>query len=171
MPAFNQIGTAQVVGAGGAASIDFTSIPATYTDLLVKIMARSDAASAYNDCYLQFNGSTTNYSARSINGDGSSASSNVNSGAATSLRWSFVPGANATASTFGNAEIYIPNYTISNNKSVSADGVTENNGGAYMTLRYGLWSDTAAINAIRLFIVSANFAQYSTAYLYGISNA
>jgi hypothetical protein len=171
MPNTFELIASSTVGAGGASSIDFTSIPSTYTDLCLKIAARSDAASAYNDCYVQINGSASNYSTRSLNGDGSSASSNSNSGANTSLRWSFIPGANATSSTFGNAEIYIPNYAGSANKSLSMDGVTENNGGAYMTLRAGLWSDTSAINAVRLFIVSANFVQNSTAYLYGVKSS
>jgi hypothetical protein len=34
MATFTQIGSAVVVGSGGAAAIDFTSIPSTYTDLL-----------------------------------------------------------------------------------------------------------------------------------------
>ena len=44
------------VGAGGAASIDFTSIPGTYTDLLVLISARSTRSTDYRDeLFIRFN--------------------------------------------------------------------------------------------------------------------
>jgi hypothetical protein len=79
-----------------------------------------------------------------------------------------------TANTFGNFELYIPNYAGSTNKSVSSDYVNENNatGGISYGLLANLWSNTAAINAISLSIYGGtNFAQYSTAYLYGVKNA
>jgi hypothetical protein len=58
--------------------------------------------------------------------------------------------ATATANTFGNTEFYIPNYTSSNYKSFSVDGVTENNATAAFALYAGLWSNTAAITSFRL---------------------
>jgi hypothetical protein len=75
-----------------------------------------------------------------------------------------------TASSFSSGEIYIPNYAGSTNKSYSIDSVTEQNAtGALAELIAGLWSQTAAITQITL--SSSNFQQYSTAYLYGVSNA
>jgi hypothetical protein len=63
-----------------------------------------------------------------------------------------------------------PNYTSSNFKSFSADGANEDNTTSiYMGLTAGLWSQTAAITSLTL--SGANFAQYSTFTLYGISNA
>jgi hypothetical protein len=77
-----------------------------------------------------------------------------------------------TASTFANNEVTIPNYTSSNFKSYSVDSVTENNATqAYAIFVAGLWSNTAAITSITLGLSSANFVQYSTAYLYGIKNS
>lgn len=153
------------VGSGGAANIQFTSIPQTYTDLLVKTSLRNVNDTA--DCYLRFNGATTNFSDRWIYGTGSGALSTSTSNIDfLSNRSSF------TASTFGNSEFYIPNYTSSNNKSVSVDSVAENNATtAYTQLSAGLWSNTAAITSIQILASSGNLAQYSTAYLYGISNA
>ncbi len=151
-------------------TISFTSIPQTYTDLLFKISGRFslDTASAF----LRYNGTTTNGSIRWIDGDGSSPTSNTDG----SNQYGPVHGvvnSTKTANTFGNAEIYIPNYTSSNYKSSSTDGVTENNGTATtMALGANLWSNTAAITSIEIVgAASANFVQYSTAYLYGISNA
>lgn len=169
MPTFTQIGSAVTVGAGGAADITFSSIPNTYTDLILKVSARLASGSGF--MLLDFNGlSTANFSHRVLEGNGSSAYSFVsgNTNYATGL-----VGAGDTASTFTNAEFYIPNYAGSTNKSVSIDGVTENNATtAYADLEALLWSNTAAITQIKLTTSSAaNFAQYTTAYLYGVSNA
>jgi hypothetical protein len=169
MPTFTQIGSAVVVGSGGSANITFTAIPATYTDLVVKVSAR--LASGAGFMLLDFNGlSTANFSNRVLEGNGATAYSFVsgNTNYATGL-----VGASDTANTFTNAEFYIPNYAGSANKSVSIDGVTENNGTtAYADLEALRWANSAAITEIKLTTSSAaNFAQYSTAYLYGVSNA
>jgi hypothetical protein len=89
------------------------------------------------------------------------------------MRIGFIPTNGCTANTFGNGEIYIPNYAGSTQKSVSADAVAENNSATYIysALNAGLWTGTAAITSIKLLIPSYNFVQYSTAYLYGVSNA
>jgi hypothetical protein len=168
MPTFTQIGTAQVAGSGGAASLDFTSIPSTYTDLVLKISGRTNKSSVFDDVAISFNGSTASFSGRELYGDGSSAASITTSRAA-----SIATGATATASTFGNSEIYIPNYAGSTNKSFSVDGVQETNATtAYAIMIAGLWSNTAAINQITLTpLVGSLFVQHSSAYLYGVSNA
>jgi hypothetical protein len=153
------------VGSGGAASIDFTSIPSTFTDLCVKVSIRNvnDTPSVY----VRFNGTTTNHSDRWLYGSGSFADSTTNANIEMLLNRS-----SSTSSTFANAEIYIPNYAGSTNKSVSIDAVSENNGTlAYAQLDAGLWSDTAAITEIKLIAASGNIAQHSTAYLYGVKNA
>lgn len=170
MPTFTLI-SAVTVGSGGAATIDFTSIPSTYTDLVLKASLRGPTgyASDTMDTYLRFNGTTTNYSDRLLYGTGSAAASLSETPTGINFR---VVGQNSTASTFGNAEIYIPNYAGSTNKSVSVDAVTENNATSVLTqLEAGLWSNTAAINQITLVPFTTGFAQYSTAYLYGVSNA
>ena len=153
------------MGSGGAASMDFTSIPATYTDLTLKVSARNTTATL--DCYINFNGSNTNLSRRVLYGNGSSATSG--SGSDGYVIW--LSQSTDTASTFGNAEIYIPNYAGSTNKSFCADSVTENNSTqAYQFFQAGLWSNTAAITQVTLYSGST-FAQYSTATLYGIKNS
>ncbi len=170
MPTYTLI-SAVTVGSGGAATIDFTSIPSTYTDLVLKASLRGPTgyASDTMDTYLRFNGTTTNYSDRLLYGTGSAAASLSETPTGINFR---VVGQNSTASTFGNAEIYIPNYAGSTNKSVSVDAVTENNATSVLTqLEAGLWSNTAAINQITLVPFTTGFAQYSTAYLYGVSNA
>jgi hypothetical protein len=157
------------VGSGGAANIEFTSIPATYTDLVLKVSARAASGGAVNNnIQLEFNGSSTSKSLIELYGNGSSAAS----ASLSEMRVGYISGSTATASTFGNSELYIPNYAGANNKSSSSDSVSESNTTAVLSgLEANLWSNTAAITSIKIFIDTINFAQYSTAYLYGISNA
>ena len=157
------------VGSGGASSIDFTSIPNTYTDLCLKFSLRYGDYASWNYAYIQLN--TTAGITKSLNGYGSSASSGS---VGTSLRIDFVAGTGQTASTFSNGELYIPNYTSSNAKSVSLDHAAENNAtAAYAEIVAGLFSTvTSAVTSVSLLTDSGyKFAQYSTAYLYGVKNA
>ena len=157
------------VGAGGAASIDFTSIPSTYTDLVLKVSGRQGAENAFD---ITFNGATTSYAVKRLQGDGSSAVSNDAAGTTTAIRVIGIASSGSTANTFGNSEIYIPNYAGSTNKSVSIDGVNENNASeAYMNLAAGIRSNTAAINQITITPRAGSLAEFSTAYLYGISKS
>ena len=158
------------VGAGGAASIDFTSIPGTYTDLKLVVSARSSSTAGQPWAVIRatFNGSSSNWAYKAIYGDGSTASSAGN----TLSELGFGTSSSNTASTFGNTEIYIPNYANSSYKSVSVDSVTENNATQTLSaLEANLWSNTAAITSISLPCATGTWVQNSTAYLYGISNS
>lgn len=158
------------VGSGGASSIDFTSIPSTYTDLCVKLSGRSARAGQQVDnLFITFNSNTSGYTMRALSGNGSSTSSVGYSSRYASFS---VDAAGSTSSTFSSHEIYIPNYAGSNNKSYSADSVSENNAsGAQSDLVAGLWSNTAAITSISLLPEVLTWVQYSTATLYGIKNS
>jgi hypothetical protein len=169
---FNLIASS-TVGSGGAASIDFSSIPATYTDLLLKVSARrSDSTEGYLS--LRFNANSgSNYSNKTLRGSGSAASSSSDS-SATYLDFWVIDGTSYTDNTFASTDIYIPNYAGSTNKSVSADNMAEGNTTTmYLQMTAGLWAQTSAINQITLYAAGASgtFAQYSTAYLYGIKNS
>jgi hypothetical protein len=154
------------VGSGGAANIEFTSIPNTYTDLKMVVSGR-DTTDSPGSLYIQFNGNGYNSTTLKVNGTGSSVSSSTHNNAYLGL----VPGPSQTANTFGNFEVYIPNYAGSTNKSFSSDSVTENNAtAAYQFLWAGLWSNTSAITSITL-KTDQTFAQYSTAYLYGVKSS
>ena len=99
------------VGAGGASSIDFTSIPSTYTDLVLKVSVRNSysGGGAANNL-LRFNGSSSGYSDRYITGNGAAASSAGNTGGTTYIYIGAIENNSWTSNTFGNLEIYIPNY-------------------------------------------------------------
>jgi len=157
------------VGLLGAASMSFTSIPSTYTDLCLKITARDASNAGPYGVYVGFNGSTSSFSDKFLEGNGAS----TNSGSLARYLGTETP-LTYTANTFSSIDVYIPNYAGSTNKSFSADGVSENNATtAYASLNAGLWSDTSAINQITLTIGTAGdlFAQYSSATLYGIKNS
>ena len=163
------------VGSGGSSSIDFTSIPSTYKDLVIKCSARGTQTGTGvidADVNVRFNGDTSSInSIRRVSGSGTAAASYSNSAQNKLLYFGNAAGNDATASTFGNTEWYIPNYAGSTNKSVSVDAVSENNGSAaWMILAAGLWASTAAINQVTLLPDSGTFLQYSTAYLYGVKN-
>jgi hypothetical protein len=120
--------------------------------------------------YLKFNTSTANFTVRTLEGNGASASSVTNTVAFGGLD----NGGTSTASTFSSTQIYIPNYAGSTNKSYGVETVTETNATTiYSELVAGLWSNTAAITGIEIYpdSVGHTYVQYSTATLYGISKS
>ena len=157
------------VGAGGTTSITFSSIPATYTDLLIKCSLRGTQSAVYTDVDVILTGGTYSNGKvlYAINGSTvGSYSPGSNAFIAEAV------GATATSSTFSNSEIYIPNYTSTTNKSASGDAVGENNASAAIgILGAALYTSSSAITGITLTYGTGsqgNFVQYSTAYLYGI---
>ena len=134
------------VGAAGAASVTFNNIPQTgYTDLVVKASARSNNAGTADAVLISFNASTASFSEKYLYGSGSAASS----GSTPARYIGEAVGNSATANTFSNIDIYIPNYLSANYKSFSVDSVTENNAtAAGADLIAGLWSATTAINQL-----------------------
>lgn len=155
------------VGSGGVSNVDLLAIPQNYTDLVLKMSIRHDQAFDQANIDIRFNYDFgSNYSVRRLRGTGSATNSDSISG--TSITIGYGAGDTLTANTFGNAELYIPNYTGSNYKSLSGDAVTENNAtAAWAVLQAGLWSNTAAINSISI-ICGGKWKQYSTFTLYGV---
>jgi hypothetical protein len=161
--ALQLIEIADVLVESPVATVTFSSIPQGYTDLVLEVSGRSTSGIDQN---LEFNGVTTNLSARYLLGSGSSASSGT---AASTIPLASNNQSSFTTNTFGSLRVYIPNYTSSNYKSVSADGTTENNATeSYAIMVAGLWSSTAAITSIKLVPQSASFATDSTFTLYGV---
>ena len=154
-----------------AASLEFTSIPQDGTDLLVLFSHRSSGSTDGLQLVLRFNGLTSGYSRILMYGDGSSATGGNGSSEAFA-RFSFVQFSGSTSNTFGNAAIYIPNYTSSTAKSFSSDSVTETNATTInaAAIYGGLSSGTAAITSVTLFEQnSVNFVANTTASLYKIT--
>jgi hypothetical protein len=150
-----------------AASIEFTSIPQTFTDLVILSSLRTERDLEIDVPVLRFNSSTTNYTRRALIGDGT----DVLSVTGTDNRLGIANAATTAANTFSNSICYIPNYAGSTNKSSSVDAVSEDNiTFARKTIEAQLWSDTAAITSIQVSaLFGPNFVAGSTISLYGIT--
>ncbi len=150
--------------ASSQAAITFSSIPTTFTDLVLVCSLRSDSGNA--DIGIKFNNSTASFSNRYLFGNGSSPASGTVYGnyVGEAARSTY------TASTFGNFAVYIPNYRSSTAKSYSSDAVSENNATtAIQAITAGLWNVTDAITQIDLYQLNgSNLVQYSSATLYGV---
>ena len=158
-----------------AASVTFSAIPATYTDLVLRVSGRTDGAQVDDSLLLTINSTAgTAYSFTWLRGNAISASSGRSS-STSSISTSRVglTASSATASTFGSLEIYIPSYTASQNKPIGFNGVGETNGSSsFAGAIAGLWSNTAAINQLDCAPGSGTiFVSGSSFYLYGIKNS
>jgi hypothetical protein len=164
--------------ATATANVTFSSIPSTYTNLVLKTSTRQDQSFANAKLFgIYFNGNNTNlYSTTGIFFDGSAITSTRtdNPGGATSYDSIYVRGSDLstdTTSTFASAEIYIPSYTSTSNKPVSSFSTTENNGTtAYVSTLAGLGLINSSITSIGIQAV-ATFVAGSSFYLYGIKNS
>ena len=166
------------VGSTSVASIDFTSIPATYTDLKVVYSLRTTLSGGpyyFDDLALRVNGDTgSNYSRLSLRTRDGTISS-VKTSPTSFMDIYSANAANASTSAFATGEFYIPNYAGSTYKSLSSDGHSETyspSDGVYGGFTAGIWNSTSAITSLKIYSQnSTNFVQYSTATLYGIKNS
>ena len=155
--------------ATAAASIEFSSIPQDGTDLVMLVSARGTNNLASNGHFysIAFNGITTGFTQRFLQGAGSGSGT---SGSSSSSTGNYISPNDWTANTFGNNATYIPNYTGSTNKSFSTDSVSENNAtDANQIINAGLWSNTAAITGITITVGGGNFAVGTIVSLYKIT--
>lgn len=162
----------QTIGAGGASSVTFSSIPQTYTDLKVVYSVRcSDTSNNWNVLLGYFNTDSTsgNYPGITL------YAYSTTTGSTTVNKWfGYLPNGNKTANTFGNGEFYVPNYSVNGvSKSVSVDSVTESNSATLVPsqLTATRWTGTNPINSMTFTCDAGNFVEFSTFYLYGILKA
>jgi hypothetical protein len=157
-----------------AASVTFSSIPATYTDLVLRISARAGntGTSANFTLAVSLNGnSATNHSYTVLRATGSTVNSFAGS-SVTNIN-GVTSATAATANTFGNAEFYIPNYTSSANKPCSFFSVAEDNTtSAAIRATAGLYSSSSAVSSIVIWSQSGYVLDSgSSFYLYGLFNS
>lgn len=168
---FESIATT-TVGAGGASSIDFTSIPSTFTHLQLRYIARDNRSGTNSDDIMirMNNDSTTgNYNSHRLYGNGSSASADRVTGFAGTLS-AFVSASTATANSFGGGVTDILDYANTNKyKTTRSIGGNDDNGSGFVSFISGLWLSTSAINRITVYPLNGtSFNQYSSFALYGI---
>lgn len=148
------------VGAGGASSIEFTSIPQTGVDLLLVVSDRTNQTGSF----VTINGSAiTTFSSIYAQGNGSTASSG-------SQTTAFKVGGSTsyTADTFGSGQVYIFDYTSSDTKVLAMQGVSENNStGSLIRMTHSSYTTSSPVTSLA--VTNATFEQFSTASLYIIS--
>lgn len=164
------------VGSGGAANIEFTSIPGTYTHLQIRSISKNtNSVGAPADIRIQFNSDTgTNYARHGFYGSGSA----VSQYATTSLAYCDFPllvAASDSANIFGAGVIDILDYANANKyKTVRTLAGLDSNGASgqnFILFMSALWLSTSAITSIKITSNTANFAQYSHFALYGCKSA
>ena len=148
-----------------AATITFSSIPATYTDLRLVLNPKMTAAA---NLEVTFNNDTaTNYSNTYILGNGTAASSSR----ASSQSKIFATGDQIALGLWALVTMDLFSYAGSTNKTALFVQSSDNNGSGYVANTVGLWRSTAAITSIKYTAGSGNFDIGTTATLYGILQA
>jgi hypothetical protein len=156
------------VPSGGTSSVTISNIPQGYTDLIVKVTARTGRAAGADTLQVQYNGVTTGYSQKGMYGNGSSTTGYVS---ATIQELIWCTDTASVANSFGGGEIYIPNYSGYGQKSAYGDSVVTNNGAGYVALVSGLSTTTAPITSITFLSNTGNtILQNSSFTVYGIKN-
>lgn len=155
--------------ASSAATFSFTSIPQTYTDLVVKCMTRFTGAAV--DTWVTFNANGSGiYSVTTIKGNNALGSGNSSS----QVRFTNMLSDDSgwTANTFSSTDIYIPNYRLPQFKQINSASFTENNSSdEWYQFGAGLMQSTTAVTSIEFFSTSTSFAANSTFSLYGIKDS
>ena len=132
------------------ASVVFSSIPQGYTDLMVKVSA-ADSSGNQTIHFIINNDSASNYSERILRAyAAANVMSQVSLSRANIFSYSMGDTPTVGAKIYNNMEIYIPNYTSANYKSISVDGAVDSNTSTVneASLIAGLWSSTAAITSL-----------------------
>jgi hypothetical protein len=163
------------VGAGGAASISFTSIPSTYTHLQIRYISPLNCVDA--EYYMTFNGVTgTSYDTHGMSGNGSSITA-FNSINSAKINFGYDKNMTLNANYLKSGIMDILDYANTNkNKTTRVLNGVDANGSGVMCFESGLFRNTAAISSISITqfgfngssYAFTNFAQYSSFALYGI---
>jgi hypothetical protein len=171
---------ATVTGTGSSNTLEFTSIPSTYTHLQIRGIMRSASANNYDNAFITFNGSGSSYAAHYLAGDGASASAFAWTSAGR-IESFYAAGGGALTDNYSTCIVDILDYTsVNKNKTVRIlNGYDNNNNGAtnfakgFVTLSSGLWYATpAAITSVTITnSQGANWSNKTTFALYGIRSA
>lgn len=164
MPATYEPIASQTLGSA-ASLVTFSSIPATFTDLVLVSMCGSSGTDSALQCRVNSNTGTTDYSRTMLYYISSATSARASNDAQMRIGNRI---ANGTPTTPSRAQFM--SYA---NTSVFKTILTENAASAQEVGRFvGLWRSTSAISTIYLFPDSGlNFVTGSTFSLYGIKAA
>ena len=166
--------TSNVLGSN-TASVTFSSIPQTYTDLVLISSVRSSRtpAGVRDEYKILINGTTSNYSSLTVNADGSGTATGVASSSGSYLSGGWANTDNMTSSMFSIHEVYFPQYTASVNKPIATHSAQASQPSPfYLTSISSTWANTAAITSLSMYPETGpNWITGSSFYLYGIKNS
>jgi hypothetical protein len=167
---FESIATV-TVGSGGAANIEFTSIPSTYQHLQVRLISRANFSFAGGlSLYIRLNSdSGSNYRWHRLHGDGASVVAAAAAAADDRMEfWKSVADTSTASSVFGAQIVDILDYG-STSKATTARAFNgyDANGIGTVSIQSGLWTSTNAVSTITL-TSDGNWLQHTTAALYGV---
>lgn len=165
---YESIATA-TVGVGGSAYFEFTSIPATYSHLQLRLFTKTSYAATPSALFMRLNSdATSTYAHHGLYGDGASGAAYAVT-ASTSTGAGYTAGTN-TANVFGIQVIDLLDYANTNKyKTIRALTAADFNGSGQVRFVSGLWQSTSAITTIRIYDANGgNLSQYSHGALYGI---
>lgn len=155
------------------ATVTFSSISTSYTDLNLVLSTRASSSSWGTEVYLRFNSNSSSiYSYVAVGASNAAAFDaqlflqNLGAGSLTA-------GNSSTSNAFGFTQFYIPSYQSSSNKVFSIYDSPGFNSVTNMQFEYisNLFGSTSAISSITIGLVNgSNFLTNSSFYLYGISN-
>lgn len=172
MATYTKIAKAEIPS-GGASTLTFTSIPSTYTDLILFSSLRvagAPAAWGIARVLLKVGSITTGYTNRLVYSGGTGTVSS--DGNSDYITYFYANASDSTSYTFSNNAIYIPNYAGSTTKSFIIDSTIEyaSTGGGILSASSGNLSNTAPITSLTITPADAiNLVEFSSATLYGIS--
>lgn len=151
-------------------TITFSSIPQTYTDLVLKLSARGTDGFQSQDIYLLPNSSTSSQTNISLALNSTTVSSAVNYQLGRFI--GFAPSTTSVANSFSNTEVYIPNYTVTGSKPMNSFSTRPDTTASRqnITALAKLNQATAAITSLQV-VSPSNFEVGSSFYLYGIKNS
>jgi hypothetical protein len=148
------------VGAGGSASITFSSIPAAFQHLQIRMLAKTGDAGAFGAATMSINGGAGE-ARHDLYGTGSATGASGTSGGL----YVYIGG----TAQFGVGIVDILDYLDSNKtKTARALSGVDNNGSGLVAIESSLETTQTAISSLTFTSNSGNFAQYSHFALYGI---
>ncbi len=162
---------ASATGTGSSNTITFSSIPATYSHLQIRSIARdTNTNNDWSSIRIRLNSDTgTNYVRHLLAADGTT----VTATGATAQSSMIANGAarqnGSTANIMGVSIIDFIDYaSTTKNKTMKAISGNDVNGSGFIRLNSGLWLNTNAITTIELFTDGGFWTTASTFALYGI---
>lgn len=164
--AFDLVTTVNVTASGGVTQLEFANIPSTGKDLLIVFSVRDRVGN--DTAEIRLNDFTFGYNYRWMRNSGAGGAQS--SGSQNYLDSTMVPSTH-TANTFGNAQLYIANYTSAADKTIMWESAIPNNSTTWLGIAASMrWAQAPAVSNFKFVHPTTNgIAQFSKASLYIIS--